>query len=434
MTATENNNRWLPVAFAVTLLTAPWGQAATAQVRAITLEEAVTLALRNNPTVIQARGDLRIAGASRREAVGDWLPNLSSNGGWSRNSSQRFDQATQRTVSGGATSYSAGLSASYTLFDGFRRNANGKAANADLESADANLVSQEFQVALQTKQAFFNAVAGQELVRVSETRIERAARQLQITREQLAAGAAIRSDTLRSFVELSNARLQLLNAQTQRETATANLARLVGLDVEIEAVGDSLTITADDMNIDALQREALEHSPLLLQSVAQARAADAQVTVSRAQYFPSLSTSYSQSWAGQQLDALNSSWTLRLSVSFPIFNGFTREAGVVRARAQQDVARARVEDVRRQIDADLTQYFASLESSRVRLQIAEASRAAATEDLRVQQERYRLGVSTIVEVLASQVNLDQAEVDIVQARLDYLVAKAQLEALIGREI
>jgi outer membrane protein TolC len=52
----------------------------------------------------------------------------------------------------------------------------------------------------------------------------------------------------------------------------------------------------------------------------------------------------------------------------------------------------------------------------------------------VQQERYRLGAATIVEVLTSQVSLDQAEVDLVQARLDVMLAKAQIEALVGREL
>ena len=97
-------------------------------------------------------------------------------------------------------------------------------------------------------------------------------------------------------------------------------------------------------------------------------------------------------------------------------------------------ARAQADDIRRQVNADLTVFLASLISARTRLEIAEASRAASEEDLRVQRERYRLGAATIVDVLASQVNLDQAEVDIVQARFDYLVAKAQIEALVGREI
>ena len=86
------------------------------------------------------------------------------------------------------------------------------------------------------------------------------------------------------------------------------------------------------------------------------------------------------------------------------------------------------------MNAQLTQQFASLQSAAIRIQIAEASLAAATEDLRVQQERYRLGAATILEVMQSQISVDQSEVDGVQARLDYLLAKAEIEAIVGRTI
>jgi outer membrane protein TolC len=66
--------------------------------------------------------------------------------------------------------------------------------------------------------------------------------------------------------------------------------------------------------------------------------------------------------------------------------------------------------------------------------IAAASREAADEALRVQRERYRLGAATLVEVLQAQQNLEQAEVDGVNARVDYQVAKANLSALVGREL
>ena len=64
----------------------------------------------------------------------------------------------------------------------------------------------------------------------------------------------------------------------------------------------------------------------------------------------------------------------------------------------------------------------------------QTSLAAATEDIRVQQERYRLGAATIVEVLTSQEALNQAEVDVVIARFDFLRARAQLEAVLGRSL
>jgi outer membrane protein len=70
----------------------------------------------------------------------------------------------------------------------------------------------------------------------------------------------------------------------------------------------------------------------------------------------------------------------------------------------------------------------------VRVQIQESSVAAGEEDLRVQQERYALGASTLLDVLNSQTTLDQARRDLIQARLDARTAKAQIEALIGRDL
>jgi outer membrane protein TolC len=117
-----------------------------------------------------------------------------------------------------------------------------------------------------------------------------------------------------------------------------------------------------------------------------------------------------------------------------LFNGFSREAGVTRSVTSRTTARAQADDARRAVQANLTQYLASLASAEQSLRIALASQAAAEEGLRVQRERYSLGMATIVDVLTAQVSLDQADVDIVRARFDYLVAKAQIEALVGREL
>ncbi len=419
---------------AIAMLASLLPRATAAQVTGVTLEEAISLAVRSQPAIIQARGDVLLAQAERREAIGNWLPSLTGTSGWSTNSSQRFDQATQRTVNGASTSYSAGFNASLQIFDGFRRAAQSRASSAGATSADAALVNQRFQVALQTKRAFFSAVAADELVRVAETRVQRGEEQLKISKEKLAAGSAIRSDTLRGRVELGNAELQLLNAQTQRATAEADLARLVGLDGPVRALGDSSLYTLPSLDTAGLRQEALLNSPAIAQAEATAAAAHAQMGVSRSQYFPTVTASYSNSWAGSAVDQLNNSWTARLSLSWPIFNGFTRETSVARSLASRDAAEARADDARRQTNAELTQQFAALASASARIQIAEASREAAEEDSRVQRERYRLGAATILDVLTAQVNVDQVAVDAVEARHDFLVAQAGIETLIGRDL
>ena len=121
-------------------------------------------------------------------------------------------------------------------------------------------------------------------------------------------------------------------------------------------------------------------------------------------------------------------------MSWSLFNRFDRELSIAQREASYDLAQATAEDEHRAVQAGLTARLAQLDAAQSKIGITRTSVAAATEDLRVQQERYRLGVSTIVDVLTSQEALNQAEVDVVNARFDYLRAKAQLEALIGRTL
>lgn len=405
-----------------------------AQTPSVTLDQAIEMALQVQPAMVQARGQLTSAAASQRQAVGNWLPNINAGSGYSANSTTRFDENTQRTVVGSSESYSANLSGSIVVFDGLSRLYDNKAANADATAAQATVVNQRFQVTLQTKQAFFNALAAEELVRVSETRIDRAQEQLKVAKEKLAAGTATRSDTLRSAVEVGNAQLQRLTAETQLATAEANLARLIGVEGSVKAIREDRLLAVTEIDTTTLRAEALAQSPAVYQADAQAQAAQAQFNASFGQYLPRITASYSRSWAGSEFFDWNASWSARISASWPLFNGFTRELNRTRSAVARDNARAQAEDTRRQVNAQLTQQLAGLAAAQARLEIAVASRAASDEDLRVQQERYRLGAATILDVLTSQINLDQAEVDVIQARLDYLVAKAQIEAIVGREL
>ena len=82
----------------------------------------------------------------------------------------------------------------------------------------------------------------------------------------------------------------------------------------------------------------------------------------------------------------------------------------------------------------MVQTLGALRSAAERVESQAATLAAAEEDLRVQQQRYAVGGSTLLDVLTSQTQLDQARRDLIRARYDQRVAKAQLEALVGREL
>jgi outer membrane protein TolC len=203
----------------------------------VTLKEAIERSLDVQPAMIQAQGDQRNAGASKRSAFGAFIPAVTVGASSSHRNNSGVDPQTGRPVP--PTSYSGNFSASLDLFDGFRRFANVKAASAGGTAAEAGVVNQRFQTTLETKQVFYNAIATEALVRVADAQVTRARQQLQISVEKLHAGSATRSDSLRSTVEYGNARIALLQAQANLATAQAELGRQIGVDGLVRAVADT---------------------------------------------------------------------------------------------------------------------------------------------------------------------------------------------------
>lgn len=402
----------------------------------VTLQDAIRRAVDVQPTMVQARGTVRNAGAADRVAWGAFLPTITTNASATRSDSPRRDQLTDEVFPPGY-SYSVGLSANMDLFDGLRRVSDKRASAATLNAADAGLVNQRYQVILNTQQLFYTAVANEELVRVAQAQVRRAQQQLQISVEKLRAGSATRSDSLRATVDYGNARIALLQAQANLATAQAQLARQVGVEGQVRARPDSGLAPLPDTG--AVRATGLAAAPAVRQAEAQANAARAQVVAARSQYLPTLNVSYNAAKNGldapwQGLSGYTDGFSWRFGLSWTLFNGFTRERNQVTASVSRDNAAAASADVRRQVSAQLTQYLAALSTTYEQIDIARANLAAATEDLRVQQERYRVGAATILDLLTSQTALTQAEVNVVQTRFNYLNARAQVEALLGRAL
>jgi len=402
----------------------------------VTLAEAVRRALEVQPAVIQARGDVRNASAGERAAWGAFLPTITSSSSAARSNVGRIDQTTGRAVPPEYT-YTVGLNASLDLFNGFHREANQRAAAATSDAADAGFVTTRYETIFGTQQLFYNALADADLVRVADAQLKRAQQQLQVVTDKLRAGSATRSDSLRAAVDVGNAQLSLLQAQANLATAQAGLGRQIGVEAQVQAVPDSVFPAPPDTT--GLRAEALARAPQVEQANAQAKAARAQIWMSRSQYWPTLTLSYSDNRQGpgspfNYLSNYPETFTWRFGLSWTLFNGFTREANQVAASVDRDVAEAHAADLRRQTNAQLTQQLAALTTAAAQIDISRANAAAATEDLRVQQQRYRVGVATILDLLTSEANLTQAEVSLVQARYTYLTARAQLEALVGRSL
>jgi outer membrane protein TolC len=433
--------RQVPLAFVLSAAVIGSSDAA-AQARTITLEEAIRLSERVQPEMVRATGAVATAAAQRRNAWGAYLPSLTASSSASdffSEGASRVDPVTGQLLTGNTTnrSISTSLQASVDLFTGFRRGAQNRAARAGQTAAEASLVDARFQQALTTTNQFFDALAAFQLVRVREASVRRAEEQLKVSVNKLRAGSATRSDTLRSRVTLGSANLDLTRAGADLATAEAGLARLVGETGRIQAADDSAFYRVEPaLDTVAIRAEAEAQSPLVRSTVAEADAARAGLSAAKSEYWPNLNLSANTSWNASRTndyDLLNQR-QLSLGLRWNLFDRFDRELAIAQQSAGLDLADATAADAKRQVASELTAALAQLDAAQIQIDITQTSVVAATEDLRVQQERYRLGASTIVDVLTSQEALNQAEVDVVVARFDYLRARAQIEALIGRTL
>jgi len=403
----------------------------------ISLAEAFRRALDVQPAMVRARGDATNAGWQKRGAFGAFLPTVTLSSTASRQNAPSVGGIGVE-VQPGTYTYSSGLTASVDLFTGFRRLANYRNADATQDAADAEVVNQRYVVSAATAQFFYTSLANEELVRVAAAQVERAKEELQISVNKFQAGAVTRSDTLTATVDLGNARLALLQAQANLATAQANLGRQIGVDGAVRAVPDSQLPPVPDTT--DLRAAALRQAPVVIQAAASERATGATLWSSRSQYLPRLTASYNTSSQGlsepwQGFDGGNRNLNrLSFALSWTLFDGFQRERTAAQSSVDLDVARAQTADTRRQLDANLTQQLAALFTAYTQISITQANVAAATEALRVTQERYRLGAGTLLDLLTAQANMTQAEVNQVSARYNYLIARAQVEALIGHPL
>lgn len=419
---------------------APAAPSAPDSVHPITLQDAVRLAQRNAPSAVQARGQLRTAASAVRSAYGAFVPSLTASLNQTKQSGERFDPLRNQIVTVTQPwSYRSGIGSSIELFDGGRRFADLRARRADVDAAGANEIAQRFNIALQVKREYANILAARESESAARAQLEQAQAQLQSAVARVQAGAATMSDSLRSLIQVGNAQLALTTAQNNLRVANASLTRLVATPFVVTAVasdtGDLLPARIDSAQLEQLALAG----PAVQQAQMQLRAASAQRSSARSGYLPTLSMSYSYNGNGTDPYGLGNGQflygsNLAFSLNFPLFNNFNREDQIVRARVAEENAAAQLRDARLAQQQNLAQQLGALRSADERIRIQQASVLAAREDLRVQQQRYALGASTLLDLLTSQSQLNQARAALIQARQDYRIARAQIEAIIGRDL
>jgi outer membrane protein TolC len=330
----------------------------------------------------------------------------------------------------------AQLSGSYDLFRGGAKIFGLRQADAELDAAEADELAARFRAALDTESDYYTVLAEHELARVARERVRRADEQLAVARARVLAGAAVQTDSLQLLLELTRAQVELLRQDARLKVARLQLGRRVGTAGPVDAAPlDTLPASAIPLTEAQVAEEALSRSPRSVVARAEARAAGAAVATARGGYLPNV-TLFGQisTFDDRFFPNATTRSAAGVRITVPIWNNAQREIQLSRAQTNRDVVLATRKDEELAVQRDAVEALLNYNTARASAALATEGVVVARENLRVQQERYRAGATTIIDLITAQVDLAAAEADVVQARHATRLALAGLEALLGRRL
>jgi outer membrane protein TolC len=405
--------------------------AAPDSVPVLTLAQALERSVQLDPSYVAALGQVDNAAWARRSAFAVFvLPSVTVGANAQRVNPVGFSPVPLRTV------VTTQLTARYDLFMGGQKLAELSRSGAALEGAHAGELSARFAAAMLTESEYYAALASKELARVAAERARRAAEQLAVARARVASGAAVRTDSLQLRLELTRARVGLLEQESALRIARLELGRRVGAAGPVDAAPLD-TIAAPELPLslaDAIT-QAAEQGPQYRVAAANERAAAAAFRARLGDYLPHAALTFTAvAFDTVFYPSFFKQSTIALGVTFPLWDNGRRELALSQARTSRDAARAIRRDLDRAVQHDVTAAYDGYVTQRATTALAAEGLAVARENYRVQQSRYSAGATTILDLLQAQEGLNAAEVQLVQATYATRLALAGLEAILGRRL
>jgi len=402
----------------------------------ITLTEALQRAARLDPNYVSALGQVDNAAWARRNAFAVFiLPSVTMN--VNRQSTDPAGFFFTDSLLRLKTTWSAQINVRYDLFTGGQKFAELARSGAALEGAHADELRQRFATALLTESDYYAVLQNTELDRVARERLRRAREQLGVARARVVSGAAVSTDSLSLRLELTRAQVAQLQQESALRIARLELGRRVGAAGPVDAAPlDSAAAPELPVTLADAISAAADQGPDYRAAAANERAASAAYRAELGNYLPHATLSFSKLSLGTAFypNDLFKQTNLTLGISFPIWNNGQRELALSRARVSRDVARSRRRDMDRAVQHDVTAAYDAYVTARGTAELATQGLVVARESFRVQQTRYQSGATTILDLLDAEVNLSQAEADVVQARYGTRLALAGLESILGKRL
>jgi outer membrane protein len=388
----------------------------------LTLVQAEAMALRNNPQITLGR--LRALEAQQyvRETRSALLPTayLSLTGVDSESGSRMAAGAINSPVL--FPRAAAGAAVSQLVTDFGRTTNLVSSSQFQSKSEDKNAAATIADIALAVDRAFYNVLETGELVKVAEETIK--ARQALVDRVTALAQAKLRSDLDLSFanVDLSRAKLLLLESQNNYQTSLAALSALLGYPDEqaFDVVEPREKIIPPSPDVLRLITQALQQRPEIAALQFQVESAQKNSNAEHDLWRPTVSA-LGVTGVAPVRDPQVRNWygAVGVNINIPVFNGFLYNARAKVADLQTEAARQKLMDLRNNVARDVRISWQDANQAFARLTVTQQLREQANLALDLARQRYNLGLSSIVEFSQAELGKTEADITDTDARYRY---------------
>jgi len=399
----------------------------------LTVEQCVSLALKQSPELKKAQANLSLAGASLQASVGTILPHLTGSSSYTQRGPATIDQ------NGHYDTYSTGLSVGMSLV-----NLSGWADITGTalarQSAGAAYQLAVASLAYQVKESFYGLAKLEKAVEVARASVNQSQEQAKRAEAMYQLGSLSRADMLKIQVRLTQNRVDLLSAESNLVAVKQSLAGLLGISGEVainpslEFPDTSLMKTISD-SVTALE---LEQNPAYRQANKNRKSKKAGLWSAWLDKFPYLSSSYSYGYSDSRQFKDNSdwidhdSWSASLALNWNIFDGGISASRIRQAAAQLKIADADLFSAKQSVYSELKQAKLSLKMSREAIGLVTDLLQQASEDYKLTTEKYRLGSASVLDLLSSQLTYNQAQQQAANTLCDYYLSRARLDKALGK--
>ena len=406
----------------------------------ISLDQAIEIALSESNTVKIADMTVEKSGYAKKGSYASLYPNVNVTSSYQRTLLKQvmvMDMGGQpmEIKVGRDNNISASASASMPLINASLWESL-KLSALDVELAVEQARSSRVSLISQVKQAFYGVLLAKESLAVMTQVYENAQANYEKTEQRFTVGKASELEKLRAQVNVMNAEPNVSSAENAVLLATWQLKAVMGLDLQndIDVVGD-LKDYVNELLTPYVKEDDIENNSSLLQFGIQEKMLQSTLRMQKKQYLPTLAASINYNYSAMGDEELRwfPSSTAAVSLNIPIFDGFQKHFNIKQSKIGLDMLATQREDTERQIRIAIRNYNDKIALCVKNYLAANSTVEIARKSYEISEKMYEVGKATLVELNDAQLALQQAQLTQAQAVYNYMVAKAAMDELIGKE-